>query len=143
MADATSFLSRITKVNTGLLKNLPFVGLLGAAAVVAPFIASGLRNDRRYNEDNVPPMPKDLADPLPPILQYTPPEQAQPLTMMGEPPVAGQFAQKEINRRGGINAGPDVIPPNILTPGGVSAIDGKHVQDLSKESQAPHFGLPA
>ena len=123
----------------GLTKSLPFVGLLGAAAVVAPFVLNSFRNNRRYDEDNAP-MSEDLTDPLPPVLEYTPPV---PATLMGMPPVEGPLAQKIKMQRGGISAGIDTSVPNVLTPAGVSAIDGKHVQDLNSETSTPNFGLPA
>jgi len=127
------------KPNIGLLKSLPFIGLLGAAAVTVPFVVSGLRNSRRFDEDNVP-MPKSLSDPLPPVLQYTPPE-AEPAISMANP-VEGDFAKMVKMVRGGMAAGPNIVPPNVLTPSGVSAIDGKHVQDLNNEASTPNFSLP-
>ena len=122
------------------LKAVPLVGLLGAAAVVAPFVISGIRSDKRFREDDVP-VPKSLSDPLPPILEFTPAAEMGQPTLMGEQPVAGAFAQREMMRRTGAMAGPDVSSPNIMTPGGVSMIDGKHVADLNNEAKPSGLGL--
>ena len=122
------------------LKAVPLVGVLGAAAVTLPFIVGGMRNERRFNEDNAP-LPKSLSDPLPPVLEFTPnTAAASPQTMMGQMPVEGAFAQREKLRRAGGMAGPDMSSPNTMAANGVSVIDGKHVQDLNKESSLPAGG---
>jgi hypothetical protein len=122
------------------LKSAPLIGLLAGAAVVAPFIVGGMRSERRFNEDDAP-MPKALTDPLPPILEFTPSPDMGQATMMGQQPVAGSFAKKEMMRRTGAMAGPDVASPNIMTPSGVSVIDGKHVADLNSEGKPSGLGL--
>lgn len=126
------------KPSLGSLKKAPLIGLLAGAAVVAPFVVGSMRSERRFKEDDVP-MPKALADPLPPVLEFNP----SPATMMGEMPVEGAFAKKEKLRRMGASAGIDTSSPNIITPSGVSAIDGKHVSDLNSESSKPGFNLSA
>ena len=128
------------KPNGSLMKSAPLIGLLGAAAVTLPFVVGGLRSSRRFDEADVP-MPKDLTDPLPPVLEFTPAPPAMPMTMMGEQPVEGMFAQKEKLRRTGGMAGPDVASPNITDASGLSVIDGKHVKDLQMASSqsAPHL----
>lgn len=130
------------KFSSGL-KKAPLMGLLAAGAVTLPFIVSGFRNSRRYDEDSEPPLPKSLSDPLPPVMEYTPPSLQPAPTLMGQPLVEGDIARRVKLQRAGIAAAPDVIPPNITTPSGLSAIDGKHVRDLAAEPAKPSFGLPA
>lgn len=112
------------KPSLGTIKNLPLIAGIGAAAAALPFVASGLRNSRRYDEDNAPPMPRELSDPLPPVLEYPPQMMQSPATMMGMEPVRGDFAKKVEMQRAGLSAGVDASAPSLIGQNGRNVIDG-------------------
>jgi len=106
--------------------------LVGGAALALPFVVSGMRSNRRYNPDNEPP-PPELTAPLPPVMEFPEPQQAQGQnTMMGMQPVEGEMARRVKLQRAGINAGVDPSAPSLMRPDGSNTIDGSGgIQDLN------------
>jgi hypothetical protein len=106
-------------------------GLIAGAVVAVPFVVGGMRNNRRYDPEN-PPMPKDMAEGLPKVVDFIPPQDnVLPQTLMGESPVVGERAQAILRQRGGMAAGLDTSSPSIMRPDGKNTIDGSSgIQDL-------------
>ena len=99
-------------------------GLVAGAAVGIPLIVSGMRSRRRFDEDRDLLPSRELTDPLPPVLDFTPQGPAQPGTLMGEAPVEGAMARKVKMQRAGISAGIDATAPSIMSPDGRNTVDG-------------------
>lgn len=131
------------KPSLSRLANIPQaagIGALIAGGLVAlPMVMSSIRSSRRFDEDNVP-MPKDLSDPLPQVLEAPPmmaippmqPPMQQPETMMGMAPVKGDFVRQLEMRRGGLNAGVDPAAPSLMGPDGRNVVDGTgKIEDLN------------
>ena len=110
--DKHSFVGKLK----GGLKGAGIIGLIAAGAVALPFITSSFRKKRTFNEADAP--DPEMAQPLPPVMDYTPAAPA-PDTMMGQLPTAGDMAMK-------------VRPDGPVNP--LSAAQGK-------ETGAPALGV--
>jgi hypothetical protein len=88
--------------------------LVTTALVAAPFVLNKMRNKRKFKPENVPMMP------MPEVME-APMMSMGSNTMMGQAPVAGDFAQREMARRGGLAAGVDASSPNVMDVDGRGA----------------------